>query len=568
MAKRASASNAHPRLATYHRKRRLAQSGEPAGGRAAQASPFPTYVIQKHDATRLHFDFRLEMEGTLRSWAVPKGLPTRIGQRVLAVEVEDHPLDYGKFEGVIPEGNYGAGPVMLWDRGIYTVGGGDPVRAYREGKIHLGLVGEKCRGEWTLVRLKEKEKDNDRHNWLLLKNRDANPKNPGVSKTHREMSVLSGRSMDEIRSGQQARHAPVPKPEKPAAARRTSKISVASTEPTANAEFIEPMKALAVDSIPEGDWQLELKFDGYRALAVIKNGEVKLWSRNRISLSADYPEVIAALKSLTCEQAVLDGEVVAVDANGHSRFQLLQNRSEGPRPPIHYYVFDLLSLNGRSLLKTPLEERQFLLRALLPKKHSGVVRISPSFDVKPAALLDQVRRLGLEGIVAKRLGSTYEPGRRSGAWLKCRVAREQEFVIGGYTPPQGGRNYFGALLVGYYEGKRFLYAGKVGTGFNERLLASLHHSFEKIRSDKCPFVNLPLTHASRFGTPMNARTMKTVQWLKPKLICQVRFVEWTHDGLLRQPVFLGLRADKPAVEVVREAEATPGRRRIKASASK
>ncbi|MEO6569618.1 MAG: non-homologous end-joining DNA ligase [Opitutaceae bacterium] len=311
------------------------------------------------------------------------------------------------------------------------------------------------------------------------------------------------------------------------------------------------MKALATAQVPTGVWRTEIKFDGYRALAILDNGKIELWSRNEKSLTSDYPEVAAALRAVRCESAVLDGEIVALDREGRSRFQLLQQRGlANDRPPIHFYVFDLLQLNGKSWMNAPIEERRDALEKLLTRQ-KNVIRLSPVFETEPAVVLAEARRQGLEGIVVKMSGSIYEPGRRSGAWLKHRLSNEQEFVIGGYTPPQGGRRYFGALLVGYYENGKLQYAGKVGAGFNGALLASLHREFEKRRSDTSPFENLPRGR-SRWGAGMTAAVMKTVSWIRPELVCQVRFSEWTEEGSLRQPVFLGLRQDKPARDVVRE----------------
>jgi bifunctional non-homologous end joining protein LigD len=325
--------------------------------------------------------------------------------------------------------------------------------------------------------------------------------------------------------------------------------SVAALEP---ARFIPPMKALSVDQVPSGKWRLEIKLDGYRAEAVINHGAVELWSRNHKLLTADYPEVVTALEALRCENAVIDGEVVALDAEGRSRFQLLQGRGlPGARPHIVYYAFDLLHLDGQSLVDRPIEERQDALKQLVPKTHP-LLRSSPVFEMAPEKLLEAVRQQGLEGVIAKRPGSLYEPDRRSGTWLKCKVHGEQEFVIGGYTPPKNTRPYFGALLVGYYHRGDLIYAGKVGSGYNHALLKSLYGEFQKRRLDACPFANLPTPRRPRFGTGMTAGEMRKVTWVKPELVCQVRFTEWTSDGLLRHPVFLGLRRDKSARDVVRE----------------
>lgn len=326
-------------------------------------------------------------------------------------------------------------------------------------------------------------------------------------------------------------------------------LRVRAPEP---ARFIAPMKALSVDVVPAGRWRLEVKLDGYRAIAVINRGEVELWSRNHKPLTADYPEVVASLQQLRCANAVIDGEIVALDAAGRSRFQLLQGRGlSGSRPTIAYYVFDLLHHDGRSLLQTPIEERQRALEALVGTG-SGVIRFSPVFEMKPDALLEAVRAQGLEGIIAKLPGSLYEPDQRSGTWLKCKVHGEQEFVIGGFTPPKNSRPYFGAILVGYYEGKKLMYAGKVGSGFDYPRLKSLYDEFIARRSEQCPFVNLPTPRGSRFSAGMTASAMRQVTWVKPELVAQVRFAEWTDDGLLRHPVFLGLRHDKSAKQVVRE----------------
>jgi bifunctional non-homologous end joining protein LigD len=536
-------------LRAYHRKRDLAASGEPAGTSRGSTAKLPRFVIQKHDATRLHYDLRLEMDGVYKSWAVPKGLPLTPGDKALAIEVEDHPLDYGNFEGTIPAGNYGAGTVMLWDRGFYTVEGSSPSVALRRGKIHFALAGEKSLGEWTLVRTRGGQKD--KINWLVIKNHDsAGEQTPRVD---RERSVLTGRTMDEIAAGDSdaRRRSSTSKQTATTQDSRTRRPATRRKTLTAP-EYIEPMKALAVEAVPKGDWQLELKFDGYRAIALVDGDAVALWSRNRNDLTADYPEVADALKTLRCRNATLDGELVALDEHGRSSFQLMQQRElRGRRPAMQYFVFDLLHLDGRDFRDQPLTTRRSALETLLADGDS-VVRLSPIFDVAPEDLMEAVREKGLEGIVAKRRNSRYEPGRRSGAWLKCRLAREQEFVIGGFTAPKGSRTHFGSLLIGYYEGDRLLCAGKVGSGFDDRLLESLHRKMSTLERRDCPFANLPSAKRSRFGSGLTAAALREVTWLDPELVCQVRFTEWTDDGSLRHPVFLGLRSDKRAREVVRE----------------
>jgi bifunctional non-homologous end joining protein LigD len=315
------------------------------------------------------------------------------------------------------------------------------------------------------------------------------------------------------------------------------------------AAFIEPMKALGVSHPPEGAWRCEVKYDGFRAVAVLRGDAVELWSRNHKPLDAEFPEVVAALRKLKCRDAVLDGEIVAVDEAERSRFQFLQGRGEGARPQIVFYLFDVLHLAGKSLVDLPLEQRQEKLGALL-RAAPAPLRLSPVFDEAPATMLAAARRRQLEGIVAKRSGSRYEAGRRSGAWVKCKVLGEQEFVVGGFTAPQRSRQYFGALLVGYYEKGELRYAGKVGTGFTGRTLASLHRRLAPLRREGCPFAGFTLTELRH---RWSRGPLAAITWVKPKLVAQLKFAEWTDDGLLRQPVFLGLRDDKDPREVVREA---------------
>jgi bifunctional non-homologous end joining protein LigD len=313
------------------------------------------------------------------------------------------------------------------------------------------------------------------------------------------------------------------------------------------------MKALGSDAVPTGSWQCEVKFDGFRAVAVLNGAKVELWSRNRNSLSAGFPEIAAELGRLRCRNAVLDGEIVALDEEGRSRFQLLQNREDGrSESPLVYFVFDIMHRDGTSLLQLPLAGRRKILEELM-RRPSPHVQLSPSFHIDPAALFEVARSKGLEGIVVKKPDSPYEPGRRSGAWLKCKVLAEQEFVVGGFTRPRNSREHFGAILVGYHEGRRLLYAGKVGTGFSAKQLSSLHGTFSAKRTATCPFDNLPMERRPRHGTGMTRSEMGSVTWLRPTLVAQIKFAEWTDEGLLRQPVFLGLRDDKAAAGVRREA---------------
>jgi bifunctional non-homologous end joining protein LigD len=316
-------------------------------------------------------------------------------------------------------------------------------------------------------------------------------------------------------------------------------------------DFVEPMKARLVGSKPAGPWIWEIKFDGYRAVA-LRGGETRILSRNEKDLGARFPAVKDSIAALDVQDAIIDGEIVALDEKGRSSFQLLQGADMGTdKPPIVYYAFDLLLLNGKNLQGLPIEERKAKLEELL-KKPPGVVRYSRSFTEDIDELLGRAHKLGLEGLIGKRAGSRYEAGKRTGAWIKLKLHQEQEFVIGGYTDPEGGRKYFGALLVGFYEGKNLKFAGRVGTGFSEQFLRSLYSDFEKIRTDQCPFYNLPAKGRSRWDQGLTAAEMKRCHWVKPVMVCQIKFTEWTRDDRLRQPIFLGIREDKNANEVVRE----------------
>jgi bifunctional non-homologous end joining protein LigD len=318
------------------------------------------------------------------------------------------------------------------------------------------------------------------------------------------------------------------------------------------AAYVAPMKALGTPQVPDtdaGEWHCEIKFDGYRAIAVINDAKVTLWSRTQKPF--DYPEILPPLQKLRCTNAVLDGEIVALDAKGRSSFQKLQGRDVGERPPIVYYVFDVLFLNGESTASLAIEIRRSLLKKLV-EKPSRTLQLSPTFAVAPATFLASTKAQGLEGMILKRAGSLYESDRRSGTWLKIKNLNVQEFVIGGYTPPRNSRQHLGALLIGYYQNGKLLYAGKVGTGFTAKRLESLSHAFAPLVIDQCPFANLPLAHRSRFGTSMTPAVMRTVTWLKPKLVAQIEFTEWTQESILRHPVFLGLREDKLARDVRRD----------------
>jgi len=510
-------------LQEYIRKRNFRQTAEPKGKVARQARH--SFVIQKHAASRLHYDFRLELGGTLKSWALPKGLPYEHGEKHLAVQVEDHPVAYADFEGTIPKGQYGGGTVMVWDRGTFEPDTRSPLKDLERGKLHFTLHGEKARGEWYLVRLR-----GEGDQWLIIRG-GASTK---VTKKADDLSVLSRQTMKQLAQGDRVWQ------------------SKAKGKAAPLPAFVEPMKAHLAATAPRGEWFYEIKFDGWRAIALKGGSQARLLSRNEKDFGAKFPEVMESVAKLKAQDAILDGEIVALDEQGRSSFQLLQAYDLGQeRPPIFYYVFDLPQLDGEDLTGEPIEERRAELEKLL-KKPPGVIRFSASLGEDAAALLRQAKKMGLEGLIGKKAGSAYEPGRRSADWIKLKLHHEQEFVIGGYTEPEGSRAYFGALIVGVYRKKELICVGKVGTGFNAKLLRSLHQQFKKISRKECPFANLPMSKSGKWGQGITKAEMRFCHWLKPTMVCQVKFGEWTRDGRLRQPVFLGLREDKDAKDVVRE----------------
>ena len=544
-------------LETYRRKRDFRKTPEPAG-EVAPPRGERRYVVQRHRATRLHYDFRLEIDGVLMSWAVPRGPSLNPAERRMAVHVEDHPLDYFDFEGVIPKGEYGGGDVIVWDWGTFEPEEtDDPGAAVRAGELKFRLDGEKLHGRFTLVKTRGYNAGQD--DWLLIHKRDewADPK-WDVDALPR--SVKTGRTNDEVKEGREA----VWDSNAPAA---EAQIDLAGARVAPLPEFIEPMKATPADKpFDDPDWLFELKLDGYRVEAVVERGRVRLWTRNRQDAARYFPDLAGAKPTwIKAETAIVDGEVVALDRAGRPQFGLLQDRAGmgrfGPRPvppskvtrsgkpaaarepddgfvaPVVYYVFDILYLDGRVLLDVPLEQRKRLLRSVL-REHDSV-RYGTHFDDGPT-FYETVREQGLEGMIAKLRNSPYEAGKRSKAWLKVKIRREQEFVVVGYEPGRGARAALGSLILAVRDGKDWQYVGEVGSGLDNRTIRQLKAELDAHPLEAPPVVNAPRISGAR--------------WSEPRLVVRVDFAEWTDDGLLRQAAYKGLEIGKEPRSVVRERE--------------
>jgi bifunctional non-homologous end joining protein LigD len=537
-------------LELYRKKRNFKTTPEPAGRVGRRRSRELSFVIQKHAASHLHYDFRLELNGVLLSWAVPKGPSLDPADKRLAMHVEDHPLEYGEFEGVIPPKQYGSGTVLLWDRGHWEPQG-DAEAAFRQGKLKFVLHGEKLHGGWLLVK-SHGGKYGGEKSWLLIKERDEYARTGAdahIVDTEPD-SVASGRDIDAIAAdpdrlwhsnksvAENVREGRVRKKKTPVA---PAKVEGARKSPLP--ESLDAQLALLVDEAPIGDgWLHEIKFDGYRMLCRVSNGKCRIYSRNGKEWTASFATIADAVARLPVQTAWIDGEIIVNDAKGRSSFQALQNvlSAESGEKPL-YYVFDLPYLDGYDLRGASLVDRKQLLRSIVGD--GALVRYSDHVDGNGAAFLDEACRLGLEGIISKRADSPYQAV-RGRSWQKVKCALRQEFVIGGYTDPQGARSGFGALLLGVYEGKDLRYCGKVGTGFNDATLTSLAGALRKRATDKSPFVNPPTGAEGR-----------RAHWVRPELVGEVTFTEWTRDGTLRHPSFQGLREDKRARDVVREQPA-------------
>jgi bifunctional non-homologous end joining protein LigD len=488
-------------------------------------------MVHKHWARQLHYDLRLEMGGVLASWAVPKGPSVKPAEKRLAVHVEDHPLEYGDFEGVIPEGNYGAGPSLVWDRGTYRlVDGADPLEATRRGKLDLEFAGYKLRGRWALVRTSRGERD-----WLLIKKADAGMADLELTERF-PASVLSGLTIEEMREG--------PSRLERVRAHLRAVGAPRGSVPARGEPF---MLATLVEAPPAGGgWLYEVKYDGVRVLGRRRGRTVELYGRSGQVTTGRYPEVARALAALPIDDFVIDGEIIAVDPSGRPSFQRLQSRMGLTEPreieramtevPVSAVFFDCLAVDGHDLRRLPLTARKECLRIFLPAR--GIAAYGEHFETEGASFLDVVCEQGLEGVIAKRAHSPYRAA-RTREWLKIKCQRRQEFVVGGYTEPQGARAHFGALHLGVYDQGRLVYVGRVGTGFDEPTLERIHRALAPLRRPTSPF---------DVGSP----TGREHSWVEPRLVAEVRFTEWTRDGAIRHPAFLGLRSDKDATSVTRE----------------
>lgn len=561
-------------LEEYRRKRHFGTTPEPAGDTgagAARDAEVPgqlSYVIQKHAASRLHWDFRIELDGVLLSWAVPKGPSFDPRDKRLAMHVEDHPIEYGRFEGTIPKGEYGGGTVMLWDRGTWEPDHGDPREHLAEGHLKFYLYGERLRGKWMLVRTKGY---GGRDSWLLFKEHDEH------ERPHEEFdaaaewltSVTTGRTMEQIADGAETVwHSSASVEENVAALKeQLDAVVAAGGEPAPGEVVADPSTvdgavagplpdrldvelATLVKHVPEGErWIHEIKFDGYRIVARKQGDSVRLLSRNGKDWTERFRQVADAIaREVSVSSAVLDGEVVVLDADGTTSFQALQNLARhGADAELHYQAFDLLHLDGWDLRGAPLSERKRLLSGVVPHDGTTIVRYTDHIEGHGDAFYTQACDFSLEGVVSKRRDSRYRPGRQR-EWVKTKCGAHQEFVVVGFTDPGGARQYFGALVLAVHEGDTLVHVGRVGTGFSERALADIHAKLAPLERDTPPVTNPPTGALGR-----------GIHWVEPQLVAEVEFAEWTEERLLRHPSFLGLREDKESDDVVAEqpVELTP-----------
>jgi bifunctional non-homologous end joining protein LigD len=530
-------------LATYNKKRDFAKTAEPAGKVARGKGKALTFMVQKHDATRLHYDLRLELEGTLKSWAVTRGPSLDPDDKRLAVRTEDHPMSYATFEGTIPKGQYGGGTVMLWDRGHWIPHPGkDPVKTLAEGHLHFTLEGERMKGEWILIRLKPRGRERG-ENWLLRKIEDEFAGSPtGLVDTFLT-SVKTKRTMDEIAAGKKASELKPSSRRRPGSQEKTSRLSPRDpglrrgdvTFP----KFRDPQKATLVDSVPAGAaWLHEMKYDGYRCLLALAGGHAKIYTRTGLDWTDKFPEIAEAAGAIQCDTALLDGEIVALDDKGNTGFSALQQAiSEGGRG-LTLFLFDALEIDGNKLEKLANLERKQRLAALLGEGVQPLILYADHLIGKGEQLFDAMCAAGQEGIISKKADAPYRHARTK-AWLKVKCTHRQEFVILGWSESDKKGRGFRALLLSLNEGGKLRYAGKVGTGFSQAVQLDLRERLDKLSTDKAP---APVPRAEARGA----------HWVKPELVAEIAFAEFTADNVVRHASFLGLRGDKKAKEVVAE----------------
>lgn len=529
-------------LKRYHAKRDFKTTPEPRGA-PVKGGKRLRFVIQKHRASRLHYDFRLEADGVLKSWAVPKGPSLDTLDRRLAMHVEDHPFDYRSFEGIIPKGQYGAGEVIVWDEGTYKLAeGDDPATEIGNGKIKFVLSGKKLNGEFTLVRIKGRGGEGG-DPWLLIKDKDEYV-NTKYDITKDNKSAKTGRTVESYAKDPRAPHWDSGRKAAPRAATKEKKSAKRDPVPV----ITTPMLATLVDEPFDGDdWLFEIKWDGYRAICTVhEDGKISLVSRNGLDFLKQFPELEELRGAWTTLPVVIDGEIVSLDNRGRSSFQRLQGSFNRNRPsarspeakkyPLTYAAFDVLYADGKDLRKTPLEQRKAILERIISEP--DLVLYSKHVIGGGHAFFEAAQRQQLEGIIGKLRESTYHE-RRTRDWVKIKAQLMQECVIGGFTEPRGSRKGFGALLLGLYQGRKLYYVGHVGTGFDTKTLAAMTAQLKKSERKTSPFVN-------------DVASNTKAHWVEPKLVAEVRFTEWTRDGVMRQPAFLGLRADKKPKECVRE----------------
>ncbi len=538
-------------LEAYREKRDFEKTPEPRGD--ARSESGRSYLIQKHAASRLHYDFRLEHNGVLLSWAVPKGPSLNPGEPHLAVHVEDHPVEYGSFEGTIPKNEYGGGTVLLWDRGSWEPEG-DPDEGMSKGELRFTLHGEKLKGGWLLTR--KGRVDEDRQEWLLIKRRDQHAVDVEGQAilAERSASVASGRTLDQITADQTGSvwHSNQPADRqtevRPAEDFRLDPARLpGARKASSKPGFVKPELAKLMSAPPEGSgWLHEMKLDGYRAIVTIDGGRIRMFSRNEKDWTARYRSIAEELARLPVAEAILDGEVVVQLADGNSSFQALQgDLGAGRTDRLLYYAFDLLQLNGYDLTGVPIEERKGTLERLLARSALERVRYNAHVLGEGELFYEQACGFGLEGVISKKLSSSYRSGSRGGEWQKIKCLNEQEFVIGGYTPMEGRSSVLGALLIGVYENERLRYVGKVGTGFTDRMRRELAERLEAMRVESPPFA------AGAW------RASETARWVRPEWVAEVAFLEWTQGGEIRHPSFKGLREDRDPGSVVAESPAEP-----------